>query len=131
MERNETQSEAQDGRREGDRNEAAVIGRLAGSASVRNFGEDKTRAQFIVAVERPGRGRPFYDYVLVTAWHGLAHQAAGLSKGASVEVEGRLRTWQGENGRNWGIEAQVFKVIDRGPNAAPAQTDRKTAAAGA
>jgi len=126
-------------RREGDRNEAFLMGRLKDKAVVRNFGEvtrgeagaaaqDKTRAQFTILVERPGRGKPFYDYVLVTAWHELARQAAALDKGDAVEVEGRLRTWQGEKGWGWGVEADMLKAA--GKEASRQEADAGVAAAG-
>jgi len=120
-------------RREGDRNEAFLFGRLKDKAVVRNFGEagsgeDKTRAQFTIMVERPGRGKPFYDYILVTAWHKLAEQAAALDKGAAVEVEGRLRTWQGEKGWGWGVEADVLKTS--GKEATRGEAARQEATAG-
>jgi len=120
MEQNEREekpeaSNAQGARREGNVNEARIVGRLADKAGVKNYGEtdDKFRAQFTVAVERPGRGKPFHDYIVVTAWRALAHQAAVLGKGDVVEVEGRLRTWQGEKGWGWGIEADMLTVIER------------------
>ena len=139
MEQNEAGEQTQGGRREGDKNEARIIGRLTDKAGVKNYGEggdarvpdtgDKLRAQFTLAVERPGRGKPFHDYILVTAWRALAHQAAALGKGDVVEVEGRLRTWQGEKGRGWGIEADMLQVIKGKTPAKTAAREEATAAA--
>jgi len=99
-------------------NEATIVGRLANTPRVKNYGEGKDRAQFIVIVPRPKRkadGKPVPDYITVVAWGALAKQCAGIGKGDGVQVEGRIQTWTDpENKRlHWEISADGLEVLDR------------------
>ena len=98
-------------------NEVHIVGRLTNAPQVKDYGQDKKRAQFSVAVPRTTRnaeGKREVDYMAVIAWRAMAAQCAGLSKGDAVEVQGRIRTWKDETDRShWGIDAETFQVLER------------------
>lgn len=101
-------------------NQVTLVGRLANEPTLKSFGEDKTRAHFMLAVPRPSRGgvqgKRGSDFVPVSAWRALAKQAEGLSKGDGLRLEGRVRTWQDETKRHhWEVEADTLEVVQRGP----------------
>jgi single-strand DNA-binding protein len=103
-------------------NEARIVGRLTNTPRVKNYGEGKDRAQFIVAVPRPKRkadAKPASDYITVVAWGALAKQCEGIGKGDGVQVEGRIQTWTDpENKRlHWEISADGLEVLDRAARA--------------
>ncbi len=98
-------------------NEVALAGRLMNSPKIKNFGEDKTRAQFVLGVPRPRRGEKALaamDFITVTAWHAMAKHCANLAKGDGVQIQGRIRTWQDQTRRyHWQIEADMLQALDR------------------
>lgn len=103
-------------------NEVALAGRLTAAPSLDNFGEDKTRARFSLAVPRPrfGRNNPgeesarTADFIDVTAWRLMAQECAKLNKGDAVQIQGRLRTWTDKTGRaRWNVEADMLQILDR------------------
>ncbi len=98
-------------------NEVALAGRLMNSPKIKNFGEDKTRAQFVLGVPRPRRGEKTsaaLDFITVTAWHAMAERCADLAKGDGVQIQGRIRTWQDQTRRyHWQIEADMLQALDR------------------
>lgn len=100
-------------------NFAHVAGRLTNSPKLRDYGPDKNRAQFILAVPRPSRTTDAKrtgsaDFLAVVAWRAAAKQCEGLSKGDAVEVQGRIRTWHDKTDKlHWEIEADTVRVIER------------------
>lgn len=110
-------------------NEVNLVGRLMGPARVREFGGDKRRAQFMLAVPRTrhnGEGQRVVQtaYVTVVAWRGQTKQCEGLAKGDAVQVQGCVRTWQDQTKRfHWEIEADNVQVLERQSGAAPEQPE--------
>jgi single-stranded DNA-binding protein len=106
-------------------NEVTVVGRLANTPRLNTFGDDKTRAQFIVAVPRPARGgqaKRGHDYLAVAAWRAVAKQCETLGKGDGVRVQGRMRTWQDETRRfHWEIEVDTLEVLAQRAAQSPRQ----------
>jgi len=99
-------------------NEATLVGRLANTPRVKNYGEGKERAQFTLAVPRPRRkedAKPFLDYISVVAWGAIAKQCDGLAKSDGLQVEGRIKTWQDQENKrfHWEISADAIRVLDR------------------
>ncbi len=99
-------------------NEATLVGRLANTPKLKNYGEGKERAQFILAVPRPKRkedAKPFLDYIAVVGWGAVAKQCDGLSKDDGLQVSGRIRTWQDQENKrfHWEISAETVQVLDR------------------
>ena len=100
-------------------NDAHVAGRVANTVKAKDYGADKKRVQFSIAVPRGARkkeGQPDADYITITGWGAIATQCEGLSKGDAVDVKGRLRTWKDETDRHhWGITADTLQVLYRQP----------------
>ena len=100
-------------------NEVNLVGRLMGPPRVRDFGADKRRAQFTLAVTRTrhnGEGQRVLQtaYVSAVAWRALAKQCEGLTKGDAVQVQGCVRTWQDQGKRfHWEVEADLVQVLER------------------
>jgi single-strand DNA-binding protein len=82
-------------------NSVTLIGNLATDVEVRDVGDDKKVANFLLAVDRPAADSDA-DFVRIAAWNRQAEVCAEfLSKGRRVAVEGRLRTraWEDTEGR--------------------------------
>ena len=82
-------------------NAVTLIGNLATDVEVRDLGDDKKLANFLLAVDRPAADSDA-DFVRITAWNRQAEVCAEfLSKGRRVAVEGRLRTssWEDAEGK--------------------------------
>lgn len=98
-------------------NEAHIAGRISNAVAIKDYGEEKKRAQFAIAVPRSSRktqGGVDVDYFTIVAWGALAERCAELSKGDGLEIHGRLRTWQDETKRyHWGITAEMLQVMPR------------------
>ncbi len=82
-------------------NTVTLIGNLATDVEVRDVGDDKKVANFLLAVDRPAADSDA-DFVRITAWNRQAEVCAEfLAKGRRVAVEGRLRTssWEDADGK--------------------------------
>ena len=94
-------------------NSVSLIGNLATEVEVRDVGEDKKVAGFLLAVDRGARDGGA-DFVWVQAWDRQAEVCAEyLLKGARVGVTGRLRSrsWEEEGKRRTVVEV-VGRQID-------------------
>jgi single-strand DNA-binding protein len=82
-------------------NSVSLIGNLAGGVEVKELGEGRRVASFVVAVDRAGRFGGV-DFVRVAVWNKQAEACArSLSKGEQIGVDGRLRSrsWDDAEGR--------------------------------
>jgi single-strand DNA-binding protein len=80
-------------------NSVAVIGNLATDVELRDLGEDRKVASFLLAIDRNADEA---DFVRVAAWNRQAELCDQyLSKGRRVGVEGRLRSssWEDAEGK--------------------------------
>jgi single-strand DNA-binding protein len=121
-------------------NSVSLIGNLATEVELRDVGEDKKVAGFLLAVNRGGRDAGA-DFVGVTAWDRQAELCDEyLSKGARVGVVGRLRShsWDEEGKRRTVVEVVCHRVDflsgpknqETGLDAQPAEVIPFEAAAG-
>lgn len=82
-------------------NSVNLIGNLATDVELREVGEDKKLATFVLAVDRPGHDRGA-DFVRIATWERQAEVCGQyLAKGKRVSVEGRLRSrsWEDPEGK--------------------------------
>jgi single-strand DNA-binding protein len=80
-------------------NAVVLIGNLCTEVDLRDVGEDRQVANFLLAVNRPGKEEA--DFVRISAWNKQAETCARyLTKGKQVAVEGRLRSssWEDSDG---------------------------------
>ena len=87
-------------------NSVNVIGNLATEVELREVGEEKKVARFLLAVDRASRDGGA-DFVWISAWDRQGELCAEyLGKGSRVAVEGRLksRTWEQEGKRRDAVE---------------------------
>ena len=80
-------------------NNVTLIGNLATEVELKSLGEDKQVANFLLAVDRPGRDEA--DFVRVSTWDKQAEVCAQyLTKGRQVAIDGRLRSssWEDADG---------------------------------
>lgn len=99
-------------------NSVQLIGNLASEVELRNVGDDKRVASFLLAVDRPGEGA---DFLRVSTWNGQADACAEhLTKGQRVAVEGRLRSrsWEKEGRKASAVEVVANNVTFLTPRAA-------------
>ena len=93
-------------------NTVSLIGNLATDVEVRDVGEEKKVASFLLAVDRGGRDGGA-DFVWISAWDRQAELCAEyLGKGRRVAVEGRLhsRTWEQDGARRDAIDVVARRV---------------------
>jgi single-strand DNA-binding protein len=94
-------------------NSVQLIGNLATEVELREVGEDKKLATFVLAVDRPGQDRGA-DFVRIATWDRQAEVCGQyLAKGKRVSVEGRLRSrsWEDTEGkRRSAIEVVANRV---------------------
>jgi len=93
-------------------NVVTLIGNLATDVELRELGEEKRLATFLLAVDRPGKDAGA-DFVRVAAWDRQAEVCAQyLGKGSRVGVDGRLRSrsWEEEGKRRTAIEVVANRV---------------------
>src|ERR1700690_2635671 len=93
-------------------NTVSVIGNLATDVEVRDVGEEKKVASFLLAVDRGGR-EAGADFVWVSAWDRQAELCAEyLAKGRRVAVEGRLhsRTWEQDGARRDAVDVVPRRI---------------------
>jgi single-strand DNA-binding protein len=79
-------------------NSVTLTGNLATEVELREFGEDKKLATFLLAVDRVGKNDEA-DFFRVAVWDQQAQLCADyLAKGRKVGVEGKLRYHAWEEG---------------------------------
>src|SRR5947208_15816773 len=87
-------------------NSVNLIGNLATDVEIREVGEDKKVASFLLAVGRGGRDAGA-DFVGVSVWDRQAELCSEyLSKGRRVGIDGYLRS------RSWEEEGKWRRVIE-------------------
>lgn len=94
-------------------NKVCLIGNLASDVEIREVGEEKKVASFLLAVGRGGRDAGA-DFVGVSVWDRQAEVCAEyLSKGRRIGVDGylRSRTWE-EDGKRRRVVEVVGQRID-------------------
>ena len=93
-------------------NLVALVGNLATDVDVRELGDERQVATFLLAVDRPARDEA--DFFRITAWNKTAELCGRyLAKGRRVGVEGRLKSdeWQdGEGKRRRSTEVVANRV---------------------
>jgi single-strand DNA-binding protein len=93
-------------------NTVSLIGNLATDVEVRDIGEEKKVASFLLAVDRGGR-EAGADFVWISAWDRQAELCGEyLAKGRRVAVEGRLhsRTWEQDGARRDAIDVVARRI---------------------
>jgi single-strand DNA-binding protein len=103
-------------------NTCSLIGNLATEVEVRDVGEGKKVASFLLAVNRGGRDAGA-DFVWVAAWERQGELCAEyLGKGQKVGIAGRLRshTWEEEGRRRDRVEVVAHRVEFLSPPGRPA-----------
>ena len=93
-------------------NTVSLIGNLATEVELRDVGEEKKVASFLLAVNRGGRDAGA-DFVRVSAWERQAELCAEyLTKGQRVGIDGRLRSrsWEEEGKRRTAVEVVAHRV---------------------
>ena len=106
-------------------NTVQLIGNLATGVELREIGEEKKLATFVLAVDRPGQDRGA-DFVRIAAWDRQAEVCGQyLAKGKRISVEGRLRSrsWEdGDGKRRTSLEVVAGRVEFLSPrDGAPAE----------
>ncbi|MDQ3821730.1 MAG: single-stranded DNA-binding protein [Actinomycetota bacterium] len=82
-------------------NIVTLIGNLASDVDLREVGEDRKVASFLLAVDRRGQ-EGGADFVRVSTWGKQAESCARhLGKGRRVAIDGRLRSnsWEDADGK--------------------------------
>lgn len=109
-------------------NVVTLIGNLATDVELRELGDDRRVASFLLAVDRPGHDGKA-DFVRIAAWNKQAEVCSRyLAKGKRVAVDGRLRSrsWEEPGGkRRSAVEVVANRVqfltpSDGSPQAAAA-----------
>jgi single-strand DNA-binding protein len=80
-------------------NVVTLIGNLATDVELKDVGDDRQVATFVLAVGRPGKDEA--DFVRIATWNRQAETCAQyLAKGKKVGVDGRLRSssWEDSEG---------------------------------
>ena len=114
-------------------NNVSLIGNLASDVDLKQVGDDKQVASFLLAVDRPGKDAGA-DFVRVSTWEKQAELCARyLSKGKRVAIDGRLRSrsWEEEGKRRNAVEVVAVRVQFLSPpdgTAAPAEVPFEGAA---
>jgi single-strand DNA-binding protein len=94
-------------------NVVTLIGNLATDVEVRDLGDDRKVASFLLAVDRPGHDGQA-DFVRVAAWNKQAEVCGRfLAKGKRVGVDGRLRSrsWEDSEGNRRSAVEVVAKSV--------------------
>jgi single-strand DNA-binding protein len=82
-------------------NVVTLIGNLASDVELRELGDGKKVASFLLAVDRHGTSGGA-DFIQIAAWNKQAEVCSRfLTKGKRIAVDGRLRTrsWEDGNGQ--------------------------------
>ena len=80
-------------------NLVALIGNLATEVELKDLGDDRQVANFVLAVDRAGKDEA--DFVRISTWNKQAETCAQyLTKGRQVALDGRLRSssWEDSDG---------------------------------
>ena len=99
---------------EDDVNLVVLFGNLATDVEVRDVGEDRKVANFLLAVDRPNADDEA-DFVRITAWNRQAEVCAQfLVKGRRVAVDGRLRSssWEDADGNRRSTIEVVARSVE-------------------
>ena len=90
-----------------------LIGNLATEVELKELGEEKKVASFLLAVDRPSKDGGA-DFVRVAAWEKQAETCAQyLAKGRRVAIQGQLRSrsWEDAEGkRRSAVEVRASRV---------------------
>ena len=81
-------------------NVVSLVGNLASDVDLKELSDEKKVANFLLAVDRPGKDGSA-DFVRITTWDRQAELCAEyLAKGRQVALDGRIRSrsWD-ENGK--------------------------------
>jgi single-strand DNA-binding protein len=107
-------------------NVVTLIGNLATDVELREVGQGKQKASFLLAVGRATKGEA--DFVWVTAWDRQAescHQF--LSKGRRIALDGRLRSrsWEEDGKKRNAVEVVANRVqfLTPSPESDPSTAD--------
>ncbi len=93
-------------------NHVTLIGNLATDVTLKDLGDEKRVADFLLAVDRPGEGKGA-DFVRVTVWDRQAETCARyLAKGSHIAVDGRLksRSWEEDGKRRTAVDVVANRV---------------------
>jgi len=93
-------------------NTVALIGNLASEVELKDVGDEKKVANFLLAVDRPGQDAGA-DFLRVSTWNRQAETCAEfLAKGSRVAVDGRLRSrsWEEDGKRRSAVEVVANRV---------------------
>ncbi len=93
-------------------NSVSLIGNLASDVELRDVGDDKKVASFLLAVGRGGRDAGA-DFVGVSVWDRQGELCAEhLSKGRRVGIAGYLRSrnWEEDGKRRRAVEVVALRV---------------------
>ena len=94
-------------------NVVTLIGNLATDVDLKELGEDKKVASFLLAIDRVGQDKGA-DFVRVDVWGKQAETCAQyLHKGRRVAIDGRLRSrsWEEPDGkRRTAVEVVANRV---------------------
>jgi single-strand DNA-binding protein len=93
-------------------NVVTLIGNLATDVEVRDLGDDRKVASFLLAVGRPGRDEA--DFVRISTWNKQAEVCGRfLAKGKRVGIDGRLRSrsWEDADGNRRSAIEVVAKSV--------------------
>src|ERR1700704_4779003 len=93
-------------------NSVSLIGNLATEVELRDVGEDKKVAGFLLAVNRPTRDGDA-DFVWISVWDRQAEVCSEyLTKGHRVGIVGRLRSssWEEEGKQRRKVEVVAQRV---------------------
>jgi single-strand DNA-binding protein len=100
-------------------NVVVLIGNLATDVDLRDVGDDKRVAKFLLAVDRRAK-EGGADFVWISTWDRQADLCARyLTKGQRVGIDGRFRsrTWEDEGKRRDAIEVVARSVQFLSPRA--------------
>ena len=93
-------------------NNVMLIGNLASDVDLKQVGDEKQVANFLLAIDRPGKDGGA-DFVRISAWDKQAELCARyLSKGRRVAIDGRLRSrsWEEDGKRRTAVEVVANRV---------------------
>ena len=92
-------------------NVVTLIGDLVTEVELKELGEDRKVASFVVAIDRPGREGA--DFIRIAVWNRQAEICSRfLAKGRRIAVDGRLRSrsWEENGKRRSAVEVVANRV---------------------
>jgi single-strand DNA-binding protein len=93
-------------------NVVTLIGNLASDVELKDLGDEKKVANFLLAIDRPTPAGGA-DFVSIAVWNKQAESCERyLAKGKRVAVDGRLRSrsWEEEGKRRSAVEVVANRV---------------------